>query len=95
MSMAQHSSTLNWNAVSGNFKTVSLQKWQREGKLQRRMTFQCSRTSGSIRLHGELEAVTVHNSIYTVSGDWWSKPAQVEAPFKNILNALVDLFVAA
>jgi hypothetical protein len=54
--------------------------------------FQCSRTSGSFRLHGNLETVTVKNSIDPVSSDWWSKPAQVEAPFKNILNALIDLF---
>ncbi|KAI6188277.1 hypothetical protein M3Y98_00337700 [Aphelenchoides besseyi] len=46
------------------------------------------------RLHRNLEAVTFENSIDPVSGDWWSKPAQVEAPFKNILNALVDLFAS-
>jgi hypothetical protein len=55
--------------------------------------FQCSKTSGNFRLHGELETVIAHNSIDPVGGDWWSKPAQIEALFKNILNALVDFFV--
>lgn len=53
----------------------------------------CETVKGHFRLHGELQIVTVHNSIDSVSSDWWGKPAQVEAPFKNILNALINLFV--